>query len=61
MTVPLPDIKGRKEILELYISKTRSDDSVDLDVLARMTFGFSAADLENMVNTAAIRAAVEGD
>jgi ATP-dependent Zn protease len=41
-------------------SKIKHDNSVDVDKLAKMTVGFSGADLENMVNTAAIRAAVEG-
>jgi len=54
-----PDIKGRREILNLYLSKIKHDDSVDLEKLAKMTVGFSGADLQNMVNTAAIRAAVE--
>ncbi len=41
-------------------SKIKHDNSVDIDKLAKMTVGFSGADLENMVNTAAIRAAVDG-
>ena len=61
VTVSLPDMKGRKEILILYLSKIKHDESVDADKLARMTVGFSGADLENMVNTSAIRAAVEGN
>jgi len=60
VTVPKPDIKGRREILTLYLSKIKHDDSVDLEKLAKMTTGFSGADLQNMVNTAAIRAAVDG-
>jgi ATP-dependent Zn protease len=48
------------EILALYLSKIKHDASVDIDKLAKMTVGFSGADLENMVNTAAIRAAVDG-
>ena len=50
-----PDIKGRREILNLYLSKIKHDDSVDLEKLAKMTGGFSGADLQNMVNTSAIR------
>ncbi len=42
-------------------SKIKHDNSVDVDKLAKMTVGFSGADLENMVNTAAIRAAVDGE
>lgn len=60
VVVPTPDMKGRKEILILYLSKIKHDNSVDVDKLAKMTVGFSGADLENMVNTAAIRAAVDG-
>ncbi len=60
VTVPKPDMKGRKDILELYLGKIKHDASVDIDKLAKMTVGFSGADLENVVNTAAIRAAVEG-
>jgi len=60
VTVGNPDIKGRREILLLYLSKIKHDDSVDLEKLAKMTVGFSGADLQNMVNTAAIRAAVDG-
>merc|ERR1719295_851691 len=57
--VEVPDMKGRKEILGLYLGKVKHDNSVDVDKLARMTVGFTPAELENMVNTAAIRAAVE--
>lgn len=44
----------------MFQSKIKHDNSVDVDKLSKMTIGFSGADLENMVNTAAIRAAVEG-
>ena len=44
-----------------FQSKIKHDNSVDIDKLAKMTVGFSGADLENMVNTAAIRAAVDGE
>jgi len=50
--------KGRKDILELYVGQIIAKD-IDVDKLARMTTGFTGADLENMVNTAAIRAAIE--
>jgi len=55
-----PDIKGRREILSLYLAKIKHDDSIDLESLASRTTGFSGADLQNLVNTAAIRAAVVG-
>ena len=41
VTVPLPDLKGRKEIIELYISKIKKDSDVDVDKLAKGTTGFS--------------------
>lgn len=59
VTVPTPDYTGRKEILGLYLSKILAKD-VDLELLARGTTGFTGADLENMVNQAALRAAIEG-
>lgn len=59
VTVPTPDFVGRKEILSLYLSKILAKD-VDLDLLARGTTGFTGADLENMVNQAALRAAIDG-
>jgi len=55
-----PDVTGRTQILELYVSKVKHDDSVDIESIAKRTMGFSGADLQNLVNTAAIRAAVEG-
>lgn len=58
--VPNPDIKGRIEILKLYMSKIKHDNSIDVEKLAKLTVGFSGADLFNMVNTSAIRAAVDG-
>ncbi|QQP57577.1 ATPdependent zinc metalloprotease YME1 -like protein, partial [Caligus rogercresseyi] len=60
VTVEKPDMKGRKEILELYLTKIKHDFTVDVEILARRTVGFAGADLENLVNTAAIRAAVLG-
>ncbi|KAH8300132.1 hypothetical protein KR044_010325 [Drosophila immigrans] len=57
--VSTPDFTGRKEILSLYLEKILHDD-VDLDMLARGTSGFTGADLENMINQAALRAAIDG-
>ncbi|XP_030385799.1 ATP-dependent zinc metalloprotease YME1 homolog isoform X1 [Scaptodrosophila lebanonensis] len=57
--VSTPDFTGRKEILSLYLTKVLHDD-VDLDMLARGTSGFTGADLENMINQAALRAAIDG-
>ncbi|WP_339137660.1 MAG: ATP-dependent zinc metalloprotease FtsH [Candidatus Electrothrix sp. GW3-4] len=58
--VPVPDIKGRKLILEIYGEKTKLADDVDMEVIARGTPGFSGADLENLVNEAALVAARQG-
>ena len=52
-----PDVKGRKEILDLYLKKTKFCPKIDLDVLAKRTVGFSGADLQNLINHAAIEAA----
>ncbi len=57
VVVPVPDVKGREGILEVHSRKTPLADNVDLSVLARGTPGFSGADLENMVNEAALLAA----
>jgi ATP-dependent metalloprotease len=60
ITVPLPDVGGRKEILEMYAKKTKLDPNVDLNILARGTTGFSGADLYNLMNQAALKASVDG-
>ena len=60
VVVPVPDVGGRKKILEIYAKKTKMSSQVDLDVLARGTPGFSGADLENLVNEAALMAARAG-
>jgi cell division protease FtsH len=52
-----PDIRGRREILNVHIKGKPLDKTVDLDELARRTPGFSGADLANLVNEAAILAA----
>ena len=57
VVVPVPDIKGREGILKVHSRKTPLADDVELSVLARGTPGFSGADLENMVNEAALLAA----
>ncbi|CAK7324121.1 unnamed protein product [Dovyalis caffra] len=51
---------GRQEILELYLQDKPMDDDVDVKSIARGTPGFNGADLANLVNIAAIKAAVEG-
>ena len=57
VVVPTPDLRGRRRILEVHTKRTPLDPDVDLDTLARGTPGFSGADLENLVNEAALQAA----
>ena len=57
IVVPIPDLKGRENILKVHTRKIPLSEVVDLSVLARGTPGFSGADLENLVNEAAIFAA----
>lgn len=59
VVVPNPDLNGRIQILKVYARKVALSDQVQLDVLARGTPGFSGADLENMVNEAALIAAMK--
>ncbi|XP_026219765.1 ATP-dependent zinc metalloprotease YME1L1 isoform X2 [Anabas testudineus] len=59
VTVPRPDVKGRTEILKWYLSKIKVDPAVDVEIIARGTVGFSGAELENLVNQAALKAAVD--
>ncbi len=55
--VPLPDIRGREQILKVHMRKVPIDDDVDASVIARGTPGFSGADLANLINEAALFAA----
>ena len=55
--VSLPDVKGREKILEVHMRKTIVSEDVDGKVIARGTPGFSGADIENLVNEAALHAA----
>ena len=57
VVVPNPDLNGRKSILKVYSHKVALSKEVDMDVIARGTPGFSGADLENLVNEAALIAA----
>lgn len=55
--VPTPDIKGRKGILQVHTKKTPLADDVDLTLIAQATPGFTGADIENLINEAALIAA----
>jgi ATP-dependent metalloprotease FtsH len=57
VVVPLPDIRGREQILKVHMRKVPVSSDVDATVLARGTPGFSGADLANLVNEAALFAA----
>ncbi len=57
VTVDLPDIKGRTEILKVHAAKVPLSEDVHLEIIARGTPGFSGADLANLVNEAALIAA----
>ncbi len=59
VVVPLPDIKGREAILKVHTSKLPLGDDVNLVTLARGTPGFSGADIQNLVNEAALYAALK--
>ncbi len=57
VVVPLPDIRGREQILKVHIRKVAADNNVKPSIIARGTPGFSGADLANLVNEAALFAA----
>jgi cell division protease FtsH len=57
VVVPRPDLRGRVGILQVHTRKTPLDESVDLEIIARGAPGFTGADLENLVNEAALLAA----
>ena len=57
VVVSNPDLKGREAILKVHTSKVPLDPKIDLSIIARGTPGFSGADLENLVNEAALIAA----
>jgi len=56
VTVPLPDVRGRIAILKYHMKNVRTDSDVDPAEIARGCSGFSGAELENLVNQAAVRA-----
>jgi cell division protease FtsH len=57
VVVPVPDVKGRRGILDVPTKQTPLNNDVDLEIISRGTPGFSGADLENLVNEAALLAA----
>lgn len=57
--VHIPDYTGRQEILTFYLEKITTAEDVDVNLLARGTTGFTGADIENLVNQAAVRAAID--
>ncbi|MBT8347965.1 MAG: AAA family ATPase, partial [Sulfurovum sp.] len=59
ITLSLPDVHAREKILNIHIRKVRIDNSVDLEKIAKISIGFSGADLANLVNEAAMHAARE--
>ena len=54
ITISTPDIKGREEVFKIYAENKPLDENVDLKVLAKRTPGFTPADIENMMNEAAL-------
>ncbi len=61
VVVPLPDLRGREQILKVHMRKVPIADDVQASVIARGTPGFSGADLANLVNEAALFAARSGE
>ena len=57
IVVGAPDVKAREQILEVHSKKKRLSDDVDLRIIAKNTSGFAGADLENVLNEAALLAA----
>ncbi|KAM9973579.1 hypothetical protein ACTFIW_010689 [Dictyostelium discoideum] len=60
ISVPIPDMKGRSEIIDHYLKKVKHTVEVKADTIARATPGFTGADLSNLINTAAIKAVQNG-
>lgn len=58
--VPLPDKKGRAQILDLYLKKIYHDESITSEIVAKSSIGMTGADLANLVNLAVLNAVKEG-
>jgi cell division protease FtsH len=61
LTLEMPDLEARKQILELHSRERRMAAGIDLDTTARLTYGLSGADLNNLLNEAALLAARSGE
>ena len=59
VVVPMPDYQGRRAILEVHAKNKKFEEGIELDLIAKKTIGYSGADLENLLNEAAIMAAKE--
>lgn len=57
INIPLPDLDSRREIINLYLKHKIVDSSIDYDTLAKMTAGYSGAEIKNLINEASIIAA----
>jgi cell division protease FtsH len=60
LTLELPDFEARRQILDLHARDKRMGDDIDLEAIARLTFGAAGADLANLLNEAALLAARDG-
>jgi cell division protease FtsH len=60
ITIPLPDRKSRRDILNVYLRNRKLDYKIDLDSLVDLTAGYSGAELKNLINEASIFAARQG-
>jgi len=60
ITIPLPDLKAREEIIKIHMKGKPFDETFSIEKTAKKTVGFSGADIENMLNEAAILAARAG-
>ena len=60
ITIDMPDLEGRRQILELHARNRPLADDIDLEAIARLTYGLAGADLNNLLNEAALLAARRG-